>query len=81
MEASIRGDFLLKNIGLRGEEVTDVLCKFTNWGVKRMRIGIIEPTLTTPANFDMPYHCCEFLIPSLLNRGVLDTRAHITQVR
>ena len=81
MEAALSGDFLLENIGGRGEEVTDALCKFINWGMEWVGTGIAEPTQTTPANFDMPYHCCEVLIPSMVNGGFLNPRACITQVR
>ena len=48
--------------------------------MKRARIGILYPSHTAPANFEMLEHFCEVITASLINGEALNIRAHAPQV-
>ena len=61
--------------------MTDDFLQSTTWGVKRVVIGITDPTANSLANFDILKHCFEVLVASLLNVEALDLRSRVDQVR
>ena len=81
LEVTLRNNFILTLLGGIRDEVTDLLCKWITWGVKRAGIVIPDHIQTETNNFEISENCCKVLNNSLLNEKALDTRKHATQVR
>ena len=77
----MRGNFFLSLLGLIREEFTDSLRKRITWGANWAVIGILDPTQSTPTNFEISEHFCGVSTDSLINGEALDIRAQVTQVR
>ena len=58
LEEALIEDFIPALLGVNREEVTGSLFRRITWGVNRARIGIPDPTNTSPDNFETSYHCC-----------------------